>query len=328
MGYGEGALEDLEINQVRTLSLVVPTFNEEENLPRLFESIEGLSGILHGLDVALEVVIIDNFSVDETWSELQKWGALATGLKAVIAQHPVNLGVQQSLLTGVRLSAGDAIAVMQSDLQDPPEVIVEMVREWNAGAKFVATQIESRQGSVIPRIGAWFFYRALALVSDNKIIPDSSDFYLIDAKFRKSIIKESGSTPFLRATLASLVNPDAVISYKRHDREGGATNFNLRRRVNFAFDALLRDLGGLVKRGIILAAVIGGGAFLGLATLTAFFLFGYRSPVAGWLSTTGIALVLLSTTMLIGALSLELLYRIYRDIPRHDSSRDSEIFRY
>lgn len=321
-------MEDLGVDSVRTLSLVVPTFNEEANLPRLFEAIDKLGTTLLEMNVSLEVVIVDNFSADATWRELQIWGARTAGICVVLAQHPVNLGMQQSLLTGVRLSTGDAIAVMQSDLQDPPDVIVEMVREWNDGALFVATQIESRRGSVIPRVGAWFFYRALSLVSDSKIIPDSSDFYLIDSKFRKSILKESGSTPFLRATLSSLLSPDAVISYKRLDREGGTTNFNLRRRVNFALDALLRDLGGLVKRVILAAAVIGGGAFLGLATLTVFFLFGYRSPVAGWLSTTGIALVLLSTTMTIGALSLELLYRIYRDIPRHDMSRDSEIVRF
>ncbi len=311
----------------RKLSLVVPTYNEQENLPKLFQELSKIHSKLMDMSVNLEVIVVDNTSIDKTWQSLKDWLDHEPEFEKVIAQHPTNLGVQQSLLTGIRLSSGDAIAVMQSDLQDPPEIIVQMVQAWLAGARYVATKIERRAGSVIPRIGAWLFYRVLAMVSDETVLADSSDFYLFDASLKNAIVSSSGSTPFLRASLSANATPDKVIRYERLDREGGKTNFSLKRRVNFALDAILRDLGGLVKKAIGISAVTGILSGFGLLTLAVVYLLGYRSPVGGWISTVGILLVMLSTTMLIGAVSLELLSRIYRDIPRHDISLDSEVLR-
>lgn len=309
------------------LSLIVPAYNEEANLPKLFLALDEMCLQLDALNVKFQVIIIDNTSIDSTWEILKDWARNTSDFEIVIAQHPVNLGMQQSLLTGLRLSTGDAVAVMQSDLQDPPELVIQMVNEWKNGAAFVATKIERREGTVVPRIGAWFFYRVLAAVSDERVLPDSSDFYLFDAKLRPSLIRKSGSTPFLRASLSALAQPDCVIGYERLDREGGHTNFSLKRRVNFALDAILRDMGGLVKKVILFAILTGFIAGVGLLTLALAYLVGYRSPVAGWISTMGVLLVMLSATTFIGSVILELLSRIYRDLPRHDPSLDSEIIR-
>lgn len=313
---------------MQKLSLIVPTYNEEESLPALFAVFSELHLRLNEFEVGLEVIAVDNCSSDSTWEILRGWASDAKGIDSIVVQHPVNLGMQQSLLTGLRLSGGDAIAVMQSDLQDPPELVVKMVKEWLSGAKFVATRIQRREGSIVPRVGAWLFYRLLSLVSDDRVIPDSSDFYLFDSALRKALIQESGTTPFLRASLSATARPDVVIRYQRLDREGGTTNFSLKRRVNFALDALLRDVGGLVKKAISLAIFIGALSFASLLSLALGYLFGYRSPVAGWISTMGVLLLMLSTTMSIGSVTLELLARIYRDIPRQDLSLDSEVIRF
>ena len=310
----------------KTISLIIPTYNEELNLKSLFSSLENLSSQLSELGIALQAIVIDNTSTDSTWELLKQYLKTEPKFEIVISQHPVNLGMQQSLLTGLKLATGNAIGVMQSDLQDPPEIILEMVKRWNKGEIFVATKIEKREGSAIPRIGAWFFYRILASISDGPILPDSSDFYLFDSKFQKTLINKSGSTPFLRASLASISPPSSVISYTRLDRENGNTNFNLKRRVNFAFDAMLRDLSGLVKKAVVLASIIGISALLVLLTLGLSFTFGYQPEVSGWFSTMSVLLIILSTTMFIGAIALELLSRIHRDIPRYNPSIESETF--
>lgn len=313
----------------KILTVVIPTYNEEKNLPALFDAIEFLSDGLETRSVALEIVVVDNTSNDRTWEHLNLWAASQTDHSAIrLYQHPVNLGMQQSLLSGLRLSRGDAIVVMQSDLQDPPRVVLDMVDAWQSGASLVATRISRRQGAWIPRLGAWGFYRLLKIFSDTPILSDSSDFYLFDARFREAAIQHSGSTPFLRATLTSLAKPDAILSYIREDRQQGDSNFNLRRRVNFAFDALLRDLGGLVKRVTLGALAVGGLAILGLATLGFAYIFGYRSPVGGWLTSTALLLIVLGTLMFLGALALELLHRIYRDIPRQDFSLGGKLREY
>lgn len=322
-------MKNKTIQRKGSISLVIPTYNEEANLPSLFAAIEDIADELKNNGNQLEVVIVDNTSRDNTWSFLQDWASLSgTKFKIRLYQHPVNLGMQQSLLTGLKLTNGQAVTVMQSDLQDPPVVLKQMVNYWSEGADFVATKIKKRRGSVLPRVGAWGFYRLLSLFSDSPILADSSDFYLFDAKFRESAIRHSGTTPFLRATLTSLTTPDVVIPYLRVDRQEGATNFNIKRRINFAIDALLRDLGGLVKRVTIGALLIGGITTAGLVGLAIAYLFGYRSPVGGWLTSTALLLIVLSSTMFIGALSLELLHRIYRDLPRRDYSIDGELIDY
>lgn len=308
------------------ISLIIPTYNEAENLPSLFKAIQDIAVELEKNGNSLQVVIVDNTSKDDTWELLKDWAAVSKDICNIrLYQHPVNLGMQQSLLTGLKLTDGEAIAVMQSDLQDPPEVLKQMVIEWSNGSDFVATQIKKRKGAILPRIGAWGFYRLLGFFSDTPILADSSDFYLFDSKYRDSAIRHSGTTPFLRATLTSLALPDVVIPYMREDRQEGVTKFNIKRRINFAIDALLRDLGGLVKRVTIGALTIGGVTVAGLLGLALAYLFGYRSPVGGWLTSTALLLIVLSSTMFIGALSLELLHRIYRDLPRRDYSVGGEL---
>ena len=329
MEIGSKLLVESSLGKKGKISLIIPTYNEAENLPSLFEAIQDIAVELEQNGNYLQVVIVDNTSKDDTWKLLKEWAAVSNDVcKIRLYQHPVNLGMQQSLLTGLKLTDGEAIAVMQSDLQDPPEVVKQMVIEWSNGSDFVATQIKKRKGALLPRIGAWGFYRLLSFFSDNPILADSSDFYLFDSKYRESAIRHSGTTPFLRATLTSLALPDVVIPYMREDRKDGVTNFNIKRRINFAIDALLRDLGGLVKRVTIGALAIGGVTVAGLLGLALAYLFGYRSPVGGWLTSTALLLIVLSSTMFIGALSLELLHRIYRDLPRRDYSVDGELIDY
>ena len=313
---------------MKTLSLVIPTYNEELNLTSLFLAINELNVDLKVNRIDLQVVFVDNSSTDGTWEKLTFLSEESKGVSYVLVRHPVNLGMQQSLLTGVRHSTGDAIAILQSDLQDPPEILSQMVDSWVSGAVFVARKIENRKGSLIPRLGAWGFYRLLSFVSDDRVIADSSDFYLFDSSLKAQLINASGTTPFLRVSLSAIREPDVVISYKRVDRTSGKTNYSLKRRVNFALDALLKNLGGLVKKVISFSIVLGFVTLIALVGLTLSYLLGYRSPVGGWISTIGILLVLLSTTLFIGAVTLELLSRIYRDLPRYDPSSQSEVLKF
>jgi dolichol-phosphate mannosyltransferase len=93
--------------------------------------------------------------------------------------------MQQSLITGVRNSSGDCVAVLQADLQDPPELLIQMAKIWADGkVKFVASQISRRKGNLFSRIGSWFFYRLLSLSSPHKVLRDASDFYLFDKSMK------------------------------------------------------------------------------------------------------------------------------------------------
>ena len=312
----------------KRLSIIIPAYNEQSSLPLLFDVCEWLDNEIRERGVRLELVVVDNSSTDATWQILQEWARSNSHPDVVLVRHPANLGMQQSLLTGLRVSSGEAAAVLQSDLQDPPEVLVAMVEAWIDGARFVATRIRRRDGGWKSRIGAWLFYRLLAIMADGPILADSSDFYLFDARIKALLIQESGTTPFLRSSLMSIASPDLIIGYDRVARAEGQSNFSFKRRVNFAMDAFLRNIGGIVKKAILLSTIIGGVAGIVALGLGACYIFaGYRSPVGGWLTSTSLLLLILATTMFVGALSLELLSRIYKDLPRKDYSLASEVIR-
>jgi dolichol-phosphate mannosyltransferase len=311
----------------KTLSLIIPVFNERSNLGVLKNELLELTRSLHEIHVSLEVVMVDNHSSDGTWDILRSWGEdNDISFRATLIRHPENLGMQQSLITGLRHARGDALAVLQSDLQDPPKLLLQMVKAWNGGElKFIASQISKREGNVSSRFASWWFYRALSLSSSHRVLHDASDFYLFDKSLTAGVLAASGSTPFLRSNLQSLVRPDLVIRYVREDRVNGRSKFNFGQKVSFAFDAILPNISGLIRRAILLGTVTGVLAILAATYLSIAYLLGYRSPVEGWLSTIVVLLVILATTVIMGSLSLELLSRIYKDLPREDKSLKSEV---
>jgi len=312
----------------KTVSVVIPVFNEEDGLNELFQRLSALVVDIARQKVNLELVFVDNASQDATWNILQDWAQKIEGVKVWVVRHPVNLGMQQSLVTGIRTCTGEAIVVLQSDLQDPPELIKDMTALWLGGQKFIATRITSRNEPLLARVGAWFFYRVLSLVSDEPVLWDSSDFYLFDRRLREGVLKHSGSTPFIRSSLSAIATPDTTLTYARGSRASGVTNFNLNRRIRFATDALLRNLGRVVKATLTGASVTGVASLTLLATLAVAYAFGYRSPVSGWISTVGLILTVLASSMFLGAVQVGILARIYRDLPRPDHSLNSEILHF
>jgi hypothetical protein len=128
----------------------------------------------------------------------------------------------------------------------------------------------------------------------------------------------------LRTNLQSLSSPEVVIKYVRENRSKGESNFNVNQKVSFAFDAILPNISGLIRKAILSGTLIG---FLTISValgLSLAYILGYRSPVEGWVSTTGLLLLILATTLVMGSLILELLSRIYRELPREDKSKNSE----
>lgn len=310
----------------KQLSIVVPLFNESQALGPLCDELEHLRAQLAAQGVGTEFVMIDNASTDETWELLSSWLNRQEPGQAVAIRHPVNLGMQQSLLTGIKAASGDAVLVLQADLQDPPSVALLMVQQWMGGAKLVVGRIRRREGRIRERFGAWAFYILLRFLSGRHVIANSSDFYVIDRSLLPEVIMRSGTVPFIRTTLQGVRTPDAVIEYDRLARRSGKPG-SMSWRIRFGVDALVQDLSALCTRLGMLSAGLTLVAFLGLVGLVLAYVLGYRSPVAGWLTFTLLLLVLIAFTSAFAAVVLLLLNRIYRDLPRTEWSRDSVVLR-
>jgi len=235
--------------------------------------------------------------------------------------------MQESVITGIRQAQGDAIVLLQADLQDPPEVILEMAKEWINGASFVATKILRRNDPFTVKAGSWFFYRILRFLSNTPVVMDSSDFYLFDSKFKNPLLATISPRPFIRTTLASISLPDSVINYERLARANGTSNYNHRRRANFAIDAFLSNLGGIARKSVLLSLFASGIAILSSFALLIGFAFGLRSSVGGWASTTIITLFAASINLLILSIILEVVWRVYTSMPRRQDSLPLEVYR-
>jgi dolichol-phosphate mannosyltransferase len=219
-------------------------YNEEIIIPELTDVLKSLEDSIQKTfqsQVKLEFIFIDNFSVDNTITKLLE---MKQGIRSEmkIYQHPTNLGFQNSILTGLRMSQGNAAAILQADLQDPPELLNVMIENWLKGHKYVATKMNSRKSSYIDRISRLLGYLLLKLFSSTKIQINSGDFWLIDRSVINQIIVINPKFPFFRILLPTLKSKDLVLKYDRVRRVKGESKFDFFSKYEFFIDALLSDL--------------------------------------------------------------------------------------
>jgi hypothetical protein len=212
----------------------------------------------------------------------------------------------------MKQSIGDAFVVFQSDLQDPPELILEFVGEWTESGSIVAGVIKKRQEKLTSRMTRRIFYSVLRRFSDGEFISGFQDFYLLPKDVYKNLCDLSQEGLFLRGHISSRFSNVKTISYVRSDRLRGTTNFNFARKYTLALDGIL--LFG--TRFIRFVSTVSLGIFvfgiLMILFLVGAFLFGLKASVSGWTSVGVALLMLLSLLGMTTSLILEYLVRIYR----------------
>ncbi|MFA6165079.1 MAG: glycosyltransferase family 2 protein [Gemmatimonadaceae bacterium] len=218
-----------------TLDIVVPCFNEEavieQTHQRLAEMARGITA------VRTTVIYVDDGSRDGT---LVKLRAIAAGDPHVrIVALSRNFGHQYALTAGLDASTGDAVAVIDADLQDPPEVIPEMVARWRAGADVVYGVRATRQGETAFKRGtAHVFYRLLQTLGNADIPADVGDFRLLDRRVVDTLRDMPERDRFLRGLVVWAGFRHEGVSYERLPRAAGQTKFPFRRMFSFALDGI------------------------------------------------------------------------------------------
>ena len=217
-----------------SLSVVVPVFNEVDSLPELYERLRRV------LDTAVpswEVVLVDDGSSDGSTATMRALAAADRRVRAVVLAR--NFGHQLAVTAGLDRSLGDAVVIMDADLQDPPEVIPQLVDRWQEGAAVVSAVRTTREGeSRFKLLSARVFYRLLSRLSDVPIPLDAGDFRLLDRK----VVDVLGAMPerhrFLRGMTAWVGFPSAQVPYQRAPRHAGRTKYSLRKMVRLALSAI------------------------------------------------------------------------------------------
>lgn len=248
----------------KLLSLIVPVFNEEEVLPVSYARMSAVMQALTGYDY--EIIYVNDGSRDGTMKQLR---AIAKEHKEVrVISFSRNFGHQLAVTAGMDNARGDALIIIDADLQDPPEVIAELVKAWENGADIAYGKRLKREGeTVFKKLTAFCYYRLLNAMSAYPIPLDTGDFRLLDKKVADVFLKMREHNRFLRG-MSGWMGFDAVpVEYVRHERQAGKTKYTLKKMLRLAFDGILGFSYKPMSLALYAGAALGVTGMLGLIAL-------------------------------------------------------------
>lgn len=245
------------------ISIVIPVFNEQENLPAL---VERLNAAAPNWGESFEVVFVDDGSRDNTLPMLREISSKFPNYKFISFSR--NFGHQTAVSAGLRHTTGDAVVVMDADLQDPPEVLGRFLNKWREGYHAVYAIRTKRKEGPIKKLCYWAFYRILHKLSSIEIPLDSGDFCVMDRKVVDEINALPERTRFVRGLRSWVGFRQIGIPYERDARFAGEVKYTFKKLIRLALDGLVSftyrplQLIGMFGLFISSAAFFGLGVFL------------------------------------------------------------------
>ena len=217
------------------ISVVVPVYNEQECLKELLSRLLALAGSEAD---RFEFIFVDDGSTDRSKEILLEFSKDRPNVKHLFFSR--NFGHEAATTAGVDHASGDAVVIIDSDLQDPPEIIPTLIQKWREGNQIVYAQRRGRQGEgPIKRLSAWLFYRIIRRLSEVEIPPDTGDFRLIDRCVAQQFRRCREQSRFVRGLIAWTGFKQAAVLYDRNHRYAGHTKYNLFKLLVLAMDAML-----------------------------------------------------------------------------------------
>ena len=290
------------------ISVVVPAYNEEEVLTEFHET---LVKALSECPVDLEVVYVNDGSTDSTLDIIN--GLRAKDKRVTLIDLSRNFGKEIALSAGLHKAAGDAVVVIDADLQDPPELIPELIKEWENGYDVVYAKRTFRGGeSFLKKTTAHFFYRMMQRVGKFTIPEDTGDFRILSRRAVNALNAFKEHHRFMKGLFAWIGFKQKAVHYQRDARRAGETKWNYWHLWNFALDGITSFTIAPLKISTYIGLVTALGAFgYGIYMLIETLLHG--NEVAGYPSLIVIVLMLGGTQLVaIGVLG-EYLGRIFNE---------------
>ena len=294
------------------LSIVVPCFNEEACLNVLHERLSGSARAAVGDDY--EIVLVNDGSRDGSWSLMQR---MAAGDPKVVAVNlSRNHGHQLALTAGLDLCRGQRIFIIDADLQDPPELLKDMLGTMDAEQADVVYGVrKSRAGeTAFKRATAHGFYRLLSRATEVDIPLDTGDFRLMSRRALDALLAMPEQARFIRGMVAWIGFKQVPFLYDRSERFAGTTKYPFRKMLRFALDALT----GFSSAPLKLASHAGLALSIGSVLLILYIAFAWSAGrnVPGWTSLMLVVVVLGAVQMFVLALMGEYIGRLYNEAKR------------
>jgi dolichol-phosphate mannosyltransferase len=294
------------------LSIVVPCFNEEACLATLHERLAAAASAAVGEDY--EIVLVNDGSRDGSWPMMQRFAADDPHVVAINLSR--NHGHQLALTAGLDLCRGDVILIIDADLQDPPELLSDMLQTMqDQGADVVYGVRKSRAGeTAFKRATAHGFYRLLSRATEVDIPVDAGDFRLMSRRALDALLAMPEQARFIRGMVAWIGFNQVPLLYDRQERLAGETKYPLKKMLRFALDALT----GFSSAPLKLASHAGLLLSIGSLLLLGYIAYGFSSgrSIPGWTSLMLVVVVLGAVQMFVLALLGEYIGRLYNEAKR------------
>jgi dolichol-phosphate mannosyltransferase len=297
----------------KLISIVVPVYNEQGNIEPLYAAVKQvLVQLAERYDY--EFVFTDNHSEDATFSELSRLAERDPNVR--VFRFSRNFGFQRSIHTGYSMARGDAAIQLDCDLQDPPQLILDFVREWENGYKVVYGVRRSRREGALITHTRKVFYRLIDRLSEDRLPHDAGDFRLVDRRVLDELKLQHDPRPYLRGALAVLGFDQKGIAYDRAARERGSSKFRFGDLLALALDGILSHSTVPLRMATYTGLAVSVITFLGLAAYAvARFVFGREWP-PGFATITVLILLSLSLNALFLGVIGEYVGRIYQQVRR------------
>ena len=299
------------------LSMVLPAYNEEEVLPETYKRFTAECPKFKEFGLDYEIIFVNDGSRDSTGQILDELAGRDPRVRAVHLTR--NFGHQAAISAGLTVASGNAVAIMDCDLQDPPEVLPQFIKKWQAGNQVVYAIRQKRKEWFGKRFAYWSFYRLLAAVSDLKIPLDSGDFCLMD----RSAVDLLNALPerqrFVRGLRTWVGLKQVGVAYERDARQGGVPQYTLKSLVKLAMDGLVSfsstPLRWVTRLGVAsaVAAVLIGMWVVGVTIYEWNQHIRDRTP-RGWASLACVVLLMSSVQLLSLGIIGEYLARIFQEV--------------
>lgn len=288
------------------LSVVIPVFNEAETLAimiaRLRESLSQLNW---------EVIFVDDGSTDASLEIIRRAALADQRVRAISFSR--NFGHQAAVTAGLDFAEGDAVVVMDADLQDPPELLPQMVELFQQGYHVVSPKRISRDGETLfKRSTAGLFYRLMARMVDRRLAPDVGDFRLFSRRAVLAIRGFRERHRFMRGLVAWLGLKEAVLPFERQARAGGETKYSLWKMLRFAWTAVCSFSALPLRLSIAGGFVLSAAGFLYLLRVL-YLAFWTHALIRGWASIVALQCVFSGVILLALGLIGDYVSRIYEE---------------
>ena len=291
------------------LSLIVPIYNEEEVIDIFLETIEIY---LKPSGIAYEVVFVNDGSIDNSIEILKRHAQKNPKIRIISLSR--NFGKEQALTAGIDHVTGHAVIPLDCDLQDPPEIIVEMYSKWREGYDVVlAKRVDRQSDSFVKRSSSSLFYKLIDKISDIKIPENVGDFRLMDRKVINALKQYPERSRFMKGIFASVGFNECVIEYTRPKRAAGTTSWNYFKLWKLAIDGLISFTSIPLKIWSYLGALVALSSFsYGVYLIIKTLIFGIDVP--GYASMMVVMLIMSGLILLSLGVIGEYISRIFIEV--------------